>query len=338
MDAFAPWPEDAEFFEFEDIPTGEDVCVIGDSHLAAIHREWSRYLAEPDGTAPDHPNMFLDYRVCAVESVKESCCEINICINQNSRYHPAVRTLPRSQFVTGIRFRQYGKRDYLVVAQEWFDDIEAGRLSLYALVDAVDMRMLLERQGRITKEQLGTFRAGIDTLATAHPDHAFLAFADSVILKTNWSASYDDYDKSYRPEHFLAIANSVAHVFKTAFGLNAYVIATQGFNHLVEDPLMQVSENQNHVFFGSLATPFAELFDIDAAVRRAIRHQSHEPADLYVSHALFLTLNFKDSARRDQRMHGGEPFDSKTTAKDFSMYHVFNYADFVIELDNPRAR
>jgi hypothetical protein len=338
-DAVPVWPPDnARVYAFDEIPVGRDIHVLGESQMAALHREWTRYLAEPDGTAPEHPNMHIDYRMCAVETLKSTSCEINVCINQNWRYHAAVRTLPRSKFITCVHFWNYQKRAYLVVAQDWFDDIAGGQLSLYALVDSIGMRALLERQGRLEKKQVQALRAGIDALADQHTDHAFLAFADNVIVKTNWSAAYSRYDESYRPEHFLAIVDLVRKLFGSALGLSAYAIVTQGFNHSVDEPLLGLSARGNHVFFGGLATPFVELFEIDAAARAALRDDLHSPGDLYLSQTAFLTLNFKHYQRRDDLMEIGEPFESKVTVPDFCRYHVFTYDELLPELEQARDR
>jgi len=69
----------------------------------------------------------------------------------DSSYHGAVKKLPRSKFVLCIDFWNHAKSPYLVVGTSP-GSMRSGRetFSLYALVDAVGMRSLLDRQGRIT--------------------------------------------------------------------------------------------------------------------------------------------------------------------------------------------
>jgi hypothetical protein len=274
------WPGDARLYSFEEIPLGRDVFIIGADDLENLRREWSRYLAEPDGTTPAHPNGFLNWRWGALEARGTLSCDVNVCITMSTRFHGAIQKLPSAKIVACVRFVDYEKRPYLVVSQDWFEDIERTMFSLYALVDVIGMKALLDRQGRVEREQALALRDGIDALAARNPDHAFLSFADNVLIKTNWSAQQERYDTTYRPEEFLRLVSKVREVFRSALQLDAYGVVTQGSNQLVDDALLRVSGEHNHVFLGSLGTPFADLFDIDAAVRAAIRAKTHPACEL----------------------------------------------------------
>ena len=91
-----PRPVDnARVYAFDEIPVARDSHVLGESQMPPLHREWTRYPAEPDGTKPESANTRIDYRMCVVESLTSTSCETNVCINDNTRYRSAVRTLPR---------------------------------------------------------------------------------------------------------------------------------------------------------------------------------------------------------------------------------------------------
>jgi hypothetical protein len=274
--------------------------------------------------------------MCAVEILRPESCEINVCIDQSLRFHTAVMTLPHSKFVACVHFYNYQKRPYLVVSQDWFENIERVFCSQYALVDVVGMRRLLEVQGRVEAQQVAALREAIDAVAARNPDYAFLAFADSVIVKANWSANNSDYRRSYRPERFLTVVKETINVFKRILNLPAYAVVTQGSNQWVEDSVLKLSPSKNHVFFGSLGTPFAELFDIDQSVRAAIRARRHAPSELYLSRPFFMTLNFKNFELRDALLKQCYPFASKMTVAEFSNYHSFQYEELVTQLEEPQ--
>ena len=261
----AYWPHDAdvEVYGFDDIPGRRDLVLIGSDEIELLRQQWVRYLAEPDGTTPPHPNEFLRFLWCAVEAHGADSCDLNICISMNTRFHQAVLKLPRSRFVTCVHFWNYAKRPYLVIDQDWFNQIPLTHFSLYALVDAIGMRRLLETQGRVERDQATALRDGIDRLARRHSDHAFMTFADNVHVKTNWTMMGDaQYEGTYRPERFMELLQEIRQVFRAALRLDSYAVVTQGANLVATDGLVSVSPERNHVFFGSLGTPFAQLFDM----------------------------------------------------------------------------
>jgi hypothetical protein len=321
------WPADADLQPFDEMPVGRDMFVIGEKEAETLRLHWERYLAEPDGTSPEHPNNFVNLRWCALNSIGENSCEVNICIDMSTRFHGVVRPLPRAEFVACVHFWNYAKRRYLVVSQKWFDEIERTMFSLYSLVDAIGMRDLLDRQGRIEPEQIARLRDGIDALASEHRDHAFISLADNVIVKTNWSAHGSAYANTYRPEHFLEIVNSVRAVFESALQLGSYAVVTQGANGLVDDAVLRVSREQNHVFFGSLGTPFADLFYIDSAVRAALREKRHPPTDLYLSESFLLTLRFAHWEPRDELRRRLVPYLHRVLSEEPLKYLPVNQAE-----------
>ena len=236
------------------------------------------------------------------------------------RYHPAIRKLPRSKFVACVHIWNWQKRPYLIVDQEWFEQIGRSLFSLYALVDAVGMRRLLDEQGYVSENQAGSLVTAIDQIADKHSDHAFFTFADSVLIKTNWSFHEPDYERTYRPELFLTIANEVRSVFRESLGLDSYAVVTQGSNLLADNSLVRLSEQRNHIFLGSLGTPFAQLFDMDTAIRKAIRSQAHAPHQLYLAHWFFITLRFAGLNTKEDLSKRLVTFDSKLSTSDECAY------------------
>jgi hypothetical protein len=312
------WPHPSRLYEFDEIPMERDLVMVGAGQLEDLRREWARYLSELGQGEPRSPDEKIDGRWCAIEGRTKDSFDLNVCITVTTRYHGAVKKLPRSKFVLCIDFWNHAKSPYLVVDQSWFDEIGRETFSLYALVDAVGMRSLLDRQGRITAGQLARLREGLDVVAGDRLDHAFLSFADSVLVKSNWTAG--EYESTYRPEDFIEVTERVCIAIEDALDLKSYAVVTQGANAADDASLLHVSEPQNHIFFGSLAAPFAELFDIDRTVRASIRAGRHPPRQLYVSATVFWSLRFGPLDAKDRLSESLVPFASELTTPDGRSY------------------
>ena len=317
------WPKGVDVYGFDDIAKfcRRDLVLLGSDELNLLRHHWIRYLAEPDGTTPAHPNEFLKFLWCSVEATGIDSYDLGILISNRTRFHLATVRLPRSKFTVFIDIWNYNKCPYLVVTQDWFDEILRTHFSLYGLVDAVGMRKLLAAQGHITREQVVATREGIDQLARRHPNHAFLSFADTVLVKTNWSMMGDaQYEATYRPERFLELIEDVRRVFRSALHLDSYAVVTQGANAAAEDGLVSISPERNHVSFGSLGTPFAQLFEMDTAIRKAVRAGLHRRKTLYLANWFFLTLHYKDPFTKNTLAKGLVPFESKFSTPDECSY------------------
>lgn len=329
------WFKDTEVYPFDRIPSRRDLFLIGSSQLEALRSEWARYLAEPDGTTPRHPNEALNFTWCSVQASADDSCDLNICIDMTRRYHGAVRKLPRSKFVTCVHFWNYQKRPYLVVSQDWFDEIQQALYSLYALVDAIGVRRALESQDGLSPARIAALKSRLDGIAAAHPDHVFFTFADSVIIKTNWSARPGEYSTTYRPESFLDVVEEVRRAFADSLSMDSYAVVTQGANYFQQPNAVEISSTGNHIFLGSLGVPFANLLEIDEAARKAIRENAHPATNLYLSESFAASLRFKAYDQQDKlwiRMAG---FTSKVGTVGPSAYLPVDTGDLLALLVRP---
>jgi hypothetical protein len=112
----------------------------------------------------------------------------------------------------------------------------------------------------------------------------------------------------------------VCSVIKDALGLDSYAVVTQGANAADEGSLLHVSDSQNHIFLGSLATPFAELFEIDGAVRSSMHARRHGPRELYLSASVFWSLRRSLGGEEKHPTEAFAKYDSALTPPDLSMY------------------
>jgi hypothetical protein len=326
------WGGQVEVFDFDHIPVGRDIFLIGAEQLEQLHESWLEIQVQENAPALSET---LNFRWCAVQEIVADTCRVNVCIDLSTRYHGALHLLPRAKFVACVRFWNYEKRPYLIVDQEWFDQIQSEMYSLYALVDAIGVKAALDLANGITSAGVVSLKTIIDGIAMEHPEAAFFTFADTVLIKTNWSAKAGEYDSSYYPEQFLAIVEKVRAAFQTALRLPAYAVVTQGANFFQQPKTFEMSSNGNHIFIGSLGTPFANLQEIEAAVRRAIREGAHPPKELYLAEWFVLTLHFKHYTDvEDLRVKTAAEFATKVGTVGRAMYFALNAAELFPRLRN----
>jgi hypothetical protein len=137
------------------------------------------------------------------------------------------------------------------------------------------------------------------------------------------------YAETYRPEDFLGVVKRVFDVLQAALGLKSYAVITQGYNYHVEPSLMHVADTGNHVFVGSLGSPFAELSDIDRSVRNALKEGAHGAKELYLAHSFLVTLNIDSYDERERIIASSIPYESKITVPDFRSYTATDFDEIV---------
>jgi hypothetical protein len=317
---------------FEDLPIHRDLFLVGSGELGAFKRAWARYLRAPGDSSPEHPTASFCSYWAFVDQLARQSCDVNLCLDLGQRYHGIVRRLPKSNFVACFDYWHFEKRPYLIVDQSWLDANATALYSTYALVDAIGMKAVLRAEGALEKARVDKFRRALDKLAAKHPDHAFFSFADSVLIKTNWSVA-SKYAETFRPEAFLRLLRKVQNAFRNGLGLDAYAVVTQGANYYPDDALLKVSASQNHISLPSLGTPFAQLFEVDEAVRAAIRKRRHAPRSLYLTRWFFLALRLRGVAR-DRWQNSLVPFTGRALSVDQNSYLPVDF-DEVLEALEP---
>lgn len=317
-----------EVYEFEKIPLGRDCFLMDQKYM----KEWEECLAVRNGHESEKIG-FVGF--VAARQVSGDVVELSWYLNIFSRYHPITIQLPRSKFVACAGATNCDEKVHIFVDSEWFDSLTKRLYAVFGMVDAIDMKDAL-KSGAISRKALEELRNGIDGIASAFPDVAFVSFADSILLKGHWSTEYviKGAPQTYQPEQFLEIYRRCRNLFKSTLGLNAYGIFTQGANEFYEDALLHISNSKNHIGLNSFGTPFAQLMDIDIAARMAIRKELHSPADLYLEQYFFATLNFKSHSGKE-----GIPsstYESKIlgTTKD---YYYCNHGTLIKALDLPKS-
>lgn len=214
--------------------------------------------------------------------------------NLHSRFHEVAISLPKDQFVACIGCWRYDEKPHIFVKSEWLEKLYLKLYSVFALIDAIGVREAL-KSGSFSRAKLINLREAIDDLAKRHKKISFISFADSLLLKSNWSVGHfrSRVKYTYQPEIFLQIIKELQEIYRATLGLEIYAILTQGGNEYYEDSLLHISKSRNHICLNSLGIPFAELMAIEGAVRSAIRSKRHDPAEIYMDAQFFRSLSFK---------------------------------------------
>jgi hypothetical protein len=156
--------------------------------------------------------------------------------------------------------------------------------------------------GILARSKLIELRNRIDEIAARNPCVAFMSFADSLLLKSNYSVGQYDSDikYTYDPERILRLLPEIQAAYASVLGLEIYAVVTQGSNEYYDDSLLHISSSNNHISFNSLGLPFAQTQAIEHSARAAIKLRVHQPADAYLDETFFHSLRFRHGFRKNE--------------------------------------
>jgi hypothetical protein len=302
-------------YAFEEVPKDRDLYLMDEKWIHDYERAWIAYLEGPGDL--DHVG-YISY--AAVRAIYEDSMEISWYPNIFDRFHEMRVSLPRSQFVTCIEIYDYDEKPHIFVKGEWLTRLHLKPYSAFALIDAIGMKQAI-RTGQLTKEKLVALRHRIDDIATANPKIAFVSFADSLLLKSNWFVGQFDSEikYSYEPEAIVRLLPKLQAAYMDVLGMKIYAIFTQGTNEYEDEELLHISTTKNHVCLNSLGLSFVQLMSIDEALRWAIRHGEHEPMDVYMDEDFYHSLRFRFEF--DKNSYPSQPYISPMSSGGTSYFY-----------------
>ena len=277
-----------EHFDFEQVPLDRDVFLMDECWMM----EWeSAYLDLFEGK-PFRNIGYISY--AAIRKASADALEVSWYPNIMDRFHEVSVLLPRSAFVACVDVNNYDEKPHIFVSSEWLTELHLRPYSAFALIDAIGVKSAIRHQS-LSSAKLIDLRDRIDVLADASPGVAFVSFADSLLLKSNWFVGQFDSEisYSYEPETLIHLLPKVAAIYQEVLGMTVYAIVTQGVNEYEDRSLIHRSAGGSHVSLNSLGLPFAQLLAIDEAARRAIRSKLHAPYELYIDELFFRSLRMK---------------------------------------------
>jgi len=230
----------------------------------------------------------------AAKKVNEYSIELSWYTNIYDRFHVISITLPRDQFVACVGCWRCDEKPRIFVKSAWLENIYLRSYSVFALIDADYFKKALEC-GEITRDKLIRLRSEIDSVSAKHPNILFISFADSLLLKSNWSVGYfkNSIKCNYEPEVFIDLASEINTIYQATLGVSTHAVITQGSNEYYDDSLRHISKSENHISLNSLGIPFAQLMEIEETAKKASKAEEHPRSELYMDGQYYHSLKYK---------------------------------------------
>lgn len=284
-------------FTLDELPLQRDIFMMDEIWMDEWEAEWLKVFQGDDKASPYEVGYITPVHVA---HVTPAGAEISWYANTHDRFHQVKTFLPRDAFVASALAYEYEKRPQLFVKSDWLRKLHLRANSIFAVIDAVDMTEAIQ-SGSISHEKVIALREALDEIAAAYPFVSFISFADSLLLKTNWTAGMVNTNVTYTyvPESLLILFQQLQVLCRENLGLEIYGVFAQGSNEYYDDPLLHISKSRNHISLNSLGLPFAQISLIEGAVRKAIRNGDHDRMEVYIDEDLFHSLMFKHYERKE---------------------------------------
>lgn len=290
--------KDIDKYSFEDIPLNQDCVLMSEKYM----EEFSIALVGMLEGKSKSPYEVGYVSFVAGRQINDNSLDLSWYPNVHTRFHEVSISIPKDKIITSVGCGQYDVKPYIFVEHDWLEQLYTREYSVFALIDAIGVKEAI-RDNLLTKELLVDLRNRIDALAEQHSDISFISFADSLILKSNWSVGYfhKGIECSYEPESILNIICEIQEIYRDVLGLEIYSVVTQGSNEYYEEPLLHISPSKNHICLNSLGVPFAELLAIESAAKSAIKNGTHGLSDLYMDEQYYHSLNFEFEYKKNDK-------------------------------------
>lgn len=281
--------KDIDKYSFDEIPIDQDCYFMSEIYMEEFGDALIKMLSNGDNPYGVGYGSYV-----AVRKINENSIELSWYPNVHTRFHEVSISLPKDMFKASVGCWKYDVKPYIFVDHDWLEKLFTREYSVFSLIDAIGVKDAI-RSNLLTKDKLLQLRNKLDELAAQHEDISFISFADSLILKSNWSVGYfrKGIECSYEPESFLRIIKKIQGIYKEVLDLDIYAVLTQGSNEYYEEPLLHISDTRNHICLNSLGVPFAELLAIERAAKSAFKNKIHPHAEIYMDEQYYHSLNFE---------------------------------------------
>lgn len=286
---FSKYPNDVRIYEYQEIPENRTFFLISSKEFDNKSEKWIDYI---EGHTYTHPNNYFDYVHGSCKFTKQGVIDIFTEVSLKSRFHGVCKKLLQKDFVFCFQFHSAGEKPFIMVSQEWFDNIHMDNYSVYAMVDIIGIKNYLLKHGLIEDEVITKYKKAVDRISSKESNYTFITFTDNIFIKRNWNSSGQEYLDSYKPEHMLHVIKEIQTEIYNVFKLTSYAIVTQGLQLFKDNENLIKNNTNNHFFIGSVATPFIELFDIETAIKNKIVKNPEFKQSLYLSESFYISLRF----------------------------------------------
>lgn len=289
--------EHIDKYSFDDIPLNQDCMLMSGIYIEEFSAALINML-EGKGVSP-YEVGYVSY--VAGVMINANSIDMSWYPNVHTRFHEVSISVPKENIKASVGCWRYDIKPYIFVDHEWLEHLYTREYSVFALIDAIGVKNAIQNN-LLTKEKLVMLRDRIDALAEQHKDISFISFADSLIMKSNWSMGYfkKGIECTYEPEVFLNIIKKIQCIYREVIGLEIYAVLTQGSNEYYDESLLHISHT-NHICLNSLGLPFAGLLAIEGAAKASIRNKAHPPAEVYMDEQYYHSLNFRFEVDKNEK-------------------------------------
>lgn len=310
--------------QIQNIPLNEELFLVDEKWI----EEYKVTVIEVVNGKPYKPVGYASY--IQIWSINDTGLEASWYPNIHDRFHEIKINIPKHQIVVCLASPDYDDLVRVFVKSAWLENLFLKTYSTFAFIDAIGVKQMLNN-GQLTRDKLINLRNYIDKIAIKYSNFAFISFADSLIIKSNWFiGKYDSAVKyTYNPEPLMKLLLEINTMYLEVLGLNTYSIIAQGNNEYYSDNLLHISDTKNHICLNSLGLPFAQIIEINEAVKHAIKNSIHPPAELYLEENFFNSLLFKNGSNKNPILKAS--FSSSIQPNKKNYYY---FCDRIIILDN----
>lgn len=282
--------EHIDIYSHDDIPLDQDCMLMSEIYM----EEFGAALINMPEGKDVNPYEVGYVAYVAGRKINANSIDFSWYPNVHTRFHEVSISIPRDKIKRSVGCWRYDIKPYIFVDHEWLEHLYTREYSVFALIDAIGVKNAIQNN-LLTKEKLVMLRDRIDALAEKHKDISFISFADSLILKSNWSVGYfkKGIECTYEPEVFFRIIKEIQSIYREVLGLEVYAVLTQGSNEYYDESLLHISHTKNHICLNSLGLPFAELLATERSAKTAIKNKVHPPAEVYMDEQYYHSLKFK---------------------------------------------
>ncbi len=315
-----------DLYDFDKTPLDTDLHLRDEIFI----KEYEASLLEVENGGDWKSVGLVSY--VAARRVNQSSIELSWFPNIFDRFHELSVVLPRNQFVACVGCWTQDETPSIFVKSEWLKNLHLRSHSVFGLIDAVNIKQAINN-AILTRQNLQSLKEKIDEMAVRHEKISFISAADSLFLKSNWTAGHFQLGVkyTYQPEVFIHLFKELKAIYCEVLGLDIYGVFTQGSNEYYEDSLLHISQTKNHVCLNSLGTPFAELLAIDDAARKSIKTNGHLPCEIYMDSQYFNSLRLNFEFRRKQC--GNNKYISKMNSEVSKKYFYSSCDELLANLE-----
>src|SRR5580692_4452402 len=202
-------------YDFDNIPLNTDIYLRDEIFISGYEASLLK-VNNAEEWVPVGEVSFV-----AARRVNKSSIELTWYPNTFDRWHALSIILPRKQIVVCVGCSNYDEKPSIFVKGEWLKNLHLRSNSVFGLIDVDGVKSAI-LEGALTRHKLRLLKRRMDELAGRYRKISFISFADSVLLKSNWTAGHFKMGVkyTYEPEIFIHLFKEIQTVYRVVLKLD----------------------------------------------------------------------------------------------------------------------